>query len=209
MSQNTVQKLQRELNSLFGLTIINIVASSLAMAFGVYFFMPNLISAVTTFTITVEQIGLIILGGLALVVAIRWLVNSAEMIELYSNLSDKFSRQKKDRAIDDEKLTGLIVDLTAAYRENKPTIKLMMIISRIAGIGFGIAAVLSLGSLIAGAMLNVPLWSLAQISTVTINGVMSAVCFLIPHFYRKYSNIWDQRLLHTEKVEAELNKVLG
>ena len=95
MSHSTAQKLQRELNSLFGLTIINIVACSLALAFGVYFLMPNLILVATTLTVSAEQVGLIILGGLALTVAIRWLVSSAEIIEISSDLSSSLSKQKK------------------------------------------------------------------------------------------------------------------
>jgi hypothetical protein len=43
VSSNTAQKLQHELNSLQGLSIINIVANALALAFGAYFAMPTLI----------------------------------------------------------------------------------------------------------------------------------------------------------------------
>ncbi len=209
MSHSTAQKLQRELNSLFGLTIINIVACSLALAFGVYFLMPNLILVATTLTVSAEQVGLIILGGLALTVAIRWLVSSAEIIEISSDLSSSLSKQKKNNTLDEDVLTGLIVKLTAAYRENKSTINLMVTISKIAGVGFGIAAALSLASIIANGVFNIPLWTAAQFSNVAINAVMSAVCFLIPHFFGRYSTVWDQRLMHTEKAEAELEKVLG
>lgn len=209
MSHSTAQKLQRELNSLFGLTIINIVACSLALAFGVYFLMPNLILVATTLTVSAEQIGLMILGGLALTVAIRWLVSSAEIIEVSSDLSSSLSKQKKNNTLDDDVLTGLIVKLTAVYRENKSAIKLMVTISKIAGVGFGIAAALSLVSIIANGVFNIPLLAAAQFSNVAINAVMSAVCFLIPHFFGRYSTVWDQRLMHTEKAEAELEKVLG
>ncbi|MCL5877371.1 MAG: hypothetical protein M1540_06125 [Candidatus Bathyarchaeota archaeon] len=210
MATTTAQKLQHELNSLLGLSIINIVCSALALAFGAYFLMPNLISLATTLTIELNQIGLIILGGLAFAIAIRWLISSAEMIEVNSTLTSSLSEHKKNNTLNDEALTGLIVDMTAAYRENKPTLKLMVTISRIAGVCFGIAAVLALGGVIAGALTNAPLWAnAAQISNVAINLAMAAACFIIPHFFGKYSTVWDQRLAQTAKAEVELQKALG
>jgi len=210
MAISTTQKIQHELNSLFGLTIINIVCSALALAFGAYFLMPNLISVATTLTVDLNQICLMIIGGLAFAVAMRWLVSSAEIMEVNSTLTSRLSEHKKNNTLDDEALTGLIVDMTAAYRENKPTLKVMVTISRIAGFCFGIAAVLALGSVIAGVVSDVPLWaSVLQVSNATISFAMAAACFIIPHFFKKYLQVWDERLNQTAKAEVELKRALG
>jgi hypothetical protein len=210
MAATTTQKLQHELNSLLGLSIINIVCSSLALAFGVYFLMPNLLSVASTLTVELSQIGLIILGGLAFVVAIRWLVSSVEIIDVNSTLSSSLAEHKKNNTLDDEALTGLIVDMAAAYRENKPTLKLMVKISRIASVLFGVAALLALGSAVAGVLANASLWATAaQVSNAAISFATAAACFIIPRFFEKYSTVWDQRLKQTEKAEAELQKMLG
>jgi len=210
MTTNTTQKLQNELNSLQGLSIINIVCNSLALALGIYFLMPNLISMATTQSIQLNQIGLVILGLVAFMVAIRWLVSSAKIIDVTSKLTTSLSRHKKSKTLDDEALTGLIVKMTAAYRENKPTLKLMMTISKIAGVCFAIAAFLALATALTGIASNMPVWStLIQFSNMAISFATAAACFIIPHFFGKYSLIWDERLKETAKAEIELEKHLG
>jgi hypothetical protein len=211
MTANTTQKLQHELNSLQGLTIINIVASAMALAFGVYFLMPNLISAASTGTVNLNQIGLMILGAIAFAVAIRWLISSAEMMDVYSSLTEKLTKHKEDKTlVDDEAVTGLIVDMAAAYRENKPTLKLMTTISKIAGVCFSIAAVLALVNIVSGLFSGVSLFvSLGMTANMAISAAVAVACFIIPHFFGKYSKVWDERLKATAKAEVELEKQLG
>jgi hypothetical protein len=43
--------------------------------------MPNLISMATTKTVALNQVGLVIFGLITFVVAIRWLVSSAKIID--------------------------------------------------------------------------------------------------------------------------------
>jgi NhaP-type Na+/H+ or K+/H+ antiporter len=210
MATNTAQKLQHELNSLQGLSIINLVCSALALAFGVYFLMPNLISLATTQTVELNQIGLIILGGLAFAVAIRWLMSSAKIIDVTSKLTNSLKKHKKNKTLDDDALTGLIVNMTAAYRENKPTLKVMMTISKIAGVLFAVAASLALFTGLVGAFSGVPVWGIvAQIVDAAVSFGTAAACFIIPHYFKKYSQIWDSRLQQTAKVEIELQNQLG
>jgi len=210
MSTNTTKKLQHELNSLQGLSIINLVAAALAMAFGVTFLMPNLLSIATTGAFELYQIGLVILGGLAFVVAIRWLTSTAEIIDFASELRDSLSKHKKDKTLDDEALTGLIVKLTAAYRENKPTLRLMINISKIASVLFALAAILALANMLVGIVTGVELWTaLMQLANVGICFAMAAACFIIPHFFSKYSTVWDKRLNEAAAAEQELEAQLG
>ncbi len=172
--------------------------------------MPNLLSVALTQTVELNQIGLMILGGLAFFVAIRWLISSAKIIEVNSELSAVLSEHKKNNTLDDETLTRLIIDMAAAYRENKPTLKLMVTISKVAAVLFGVAAVLALGSAIAGAVSSAPLWtSVTQVSNAAINFAIATACYLIPHFFARYSTIWEERLKQTEKAEAQLQKMLG
>jgi hypothetical protein len=144
------------------------------------------------------------------VVAVRWIVSSAKIIDVTSKLTTSLSKHKKNKTLDDEALTGLIVKMTAAYRENKPTLKLMMAISKIAGVCFVIATFLALATGLTGIASNVPLWiTLIQFSNMAISFATAAACFIIPHFFGKCSLIWDERLKETAKAEAELEKHLG
>ena len=210
MSTNTVQKLQHELNSLLGLLIINLLCTGLAFAFGVYFLMPNLIQMATTQTIHIDQVGLAILGALAFAIAFRWLISTAELIDVQDDLKTDLRSYKEKPTLDDETLTALIVKMTAAYRENKPTLKRMMTISKVACALFTLAASAAVIGAIAGAITGTPLWntSLMLVNAAICYGV-AAAAYVIPHFFGKYSTIWDARLDAADKAGVQLQKMLG
>jgi hypothetical protein len=121
-------------------------------------------------------------------------------------MKDDYTAKKKT-GIDNESLTGLIVKMTAQYRENKPTIKVMMLISRIAGVCFLISGVFNLATALTNVMTGVPeLDVLIQIIGAGFSFIMATASFVIPHFFGKYSKIWDYRLEETAKAEKELKK---
>ncbi|MGE5187496.1 MAG: hypothetical protein ACM3JE_00555 [Betaproteobacteria bacterium] len=210
MSISTVQKLQQELNSLLGLLIINLLCSGLVLAFGVYFLMPNLIQMATTLTIQLDQIGLAILGALAFAIAIRWLVSTAEMLDIQDELKTDLRSSNEKNTLTDETLTAFIVKMTAAYRENKPTLKRMMTISKIACVLFALGASVAVVGAILGAIAGTPLWntSLMLVNAAICYGV-AAAAYVIPHFFGKYSAVWDIRLDSAEKAEVQLQNMLG
>jgi len=210
MSTITVQKLQHELNSLLGLLIINLLCSGLALAFGAYFLMPNLIQMATTRIINIDQIGLAVLGALAFAIAIRWLVSTAELIDMQDDLKTDLRSHKEKQTLDDETLTALIVKMTAAYRENKPTLKRMMTISKVASALFALGASIAVILAIVGAITGTPLWntSLTLVNAAICYG-LAAAAYIIPHFFGKYATIWDTRLNGVDKAEVQLQKMLG
>jgi len=210
MSTITVQKLQHELNSLLGLLIINLLCSGLALAFGAYFLMPNLIQMATTRIINIDQIGLAVLGALAFAIAIRWLVSTAELIDMQDDLKTDLRSHKEKQTLDDETLTALIVKMTAAYRENKPTLKRMMTISKVASALFALGASIAVILAIVGAVTGTPLWntSLTLVNAAICFGV-AAAAYIIPHSFGKYATIWDTRLNGVDKAEVQLQKMLG
>ena len=210
MSTTTVQKLQQEINSLLGLLIINLLCSGLALAFGAYFLMPNLIQMATTLTIEIDQIGLAILGALAFAIAIRWLISTAEMLDVQDELKTDLRSCKEKQTLDEENLTALIVKMTAAYRENKPTLKRMMTISKVACALFALGASLAVIGAIAGALTGTPLWNtpLMLVNAAICYGV-AAAAYVIPHFFGKYSTVWDARLDAADKAGVQLQKMLG
>jgi hypothetical protein len=210
MSTTTAQKLQNELNSLLGLLIINLLCSGLVLAFGVYFLMPNLIQMATTQIIQIDQIGLAILGALAFAIAIRWLVSTAELIEIQDELKTDLRNHKEKQSLDDETLTALIVKMTAAYRENKPTLKRMMTISKVACALFALSASIAVIGAIAGAITGTPLWNtMLMLGNAAISYGVAAAAYVIPHFFGKYATIWDTRLDGADKAEVQLQKILG
>ena len=207
MATKIATKLKQEINSFMGLTLSNIVFSAVAMAFGISTLVPNVTAMVEAKSVLLTELFLVIIGFLAFAVSIKWLVSSVEMFETASELKEDYA---KNKAFDEEARTGLVVKMLSYYRENKPTIKKMMFISRIAGVCFLISSAFTLATIAINVVAGVQsLNLLTQVSGVTITLAIAVASFIIPHFFGKYSKIWDQRLQETVKVEKELKKQLG
>ena len=81
----------------------------------------------TTRSIMLPELAWAILGGAAFIIGIRWLVATAEVLEIHEQLKEGSENKTEDA------LTEAIVGAMASFREKRGTIKLMMVISRIAG----------------------------------------------------------------------------
>ena len=200
MTTNTTQKLQREANSLLGLSIINLVSSAMVLAFGSSALIPNIITMFNARSILLPELAWAILGGLAFAIGIRWLVATAEVLEIHEQLKEG----SKNKTHDEDALTGVIVDAMASYREKRGTIKLMMTISRIAGVCFLIVGIYTVvNTAITG---GANLWLIAG---AIPNFAIAIAAFIIPHYFSKYQQVWDSRLKESEKAEALLEQKLG
>ena len=199
MTTNTAQKLRRESNSLLGLSIINLVSAAMVLAFGSAALFPNIITMFNARNILLPEFMWAILGGLAFAIGIRWLIATAEVLEIHEQLKEG----SKNKINNEEALTGVIVDAMASYREKRETIKMMVNISRIAGVCFLIAGVYSI---INTALTGGNLWLIAG---AIPNFAIAVAAFIIPHYFSKYQQVWDSRLKESEKAEALLEKQLG
>ena len=197
MTIDTVQKLKREANSLLGLSVINIVSSAMVLAFGSAALFPNLITMAKAQTVLLPEIAWSALGLIAFVIGIRWLIATAEVLEIHEQL-----KEGSKNAQDEDALTGVIVDAMGSYRDKRGTIKAMLLISRIAGVCFLIAGIYS----IVNAAIAGDLWLLAG---VIPNLAIAAAAFIIPHYFSKYQQVWDSRVKETEKAERLLEQQLG
>lgn len=207
MANKIATKLKQEINSFVGLTFSNIVFSALAMAFGISILVPNATAIVEAQSILFPHFVVVIIGFLAFAFSIKWLVSSVEMFETSIELKEDYT---KNKTVDEEAQTGLVVKIMAYYRENKPTIKKMMLISRIAGACFLISGAFTLTTLVINAAVGIQLMELlTQVSGAAISFAIAAASFIIPHFFGKYSKIWDHRLQETAIAEKELKRQLG
>jgi hypothetical protein len=208
MVTETVAKFQRELNSLQGLSIMNIVFGGLTMSLAVSIIVQNILALTEIQSLLLPETVLVILGFVVAGISIRWLVSSAELLSGSADLKDEYSEKKK--GLDEEGLTALIVKMLANYRENKPTIKAMMTVSRIAGVCFIISGAFILATIansVAGGAPAVDI--LLQVLGAAFNFAMATAGLAIPHFFGKYSRVWDIRLEVSAKAEQELRRQLG
>lgn len=154
MANKTSEKLKQEVNSFAGLALINIIFSAVAMGLGISTIISNITSIVATQSVLLSQIVLVVIGVLASVFSIKWLISSAEMFEVSDELKENYT---KNKALDEEVQTGLIVKMMSYYRENKSTIKKMMWVSRIAGFFFLISGAFTIITVVINASTGVQL----------------------------------------------------
>ncbi len=200
-------KLKQEINSFIGLTASNLVFSALAMGLGISIVVPNVTSMVATRSILLPELFLVIFGFLAFSVSIKWLVSSVEMFETATELKEDYA---KNKVFDEEARTGLVVKMMSYYRENKPTFKKMMFVSRVAGACFLISGAFTLTTIAINLATGVQSMDLLiQVSGAAVTFAVAVASFVVLHFFGKYSKIWDNRLEETIKVEKVLKKQLG
>jgi hypothetical protein len=141
---------------------------------------------------------LILIGVLASVFSIKWLISSAEMFEVSDELKEDYT---KNKTLDEETQTGFIVKMMAYYRENKPTIKKMRWVSRIAGFCFLISGAFTIITVVINASTGVQLIDVwMQVLGAFINFAISAVGFIIPHFLASTPRFGIKELKRTQKL---------
>ena len=85
----------------------------------------------------------------------------------------------------------------------------MMSISKIAGACFVIVGAYTLVTALLGRG-DVSSWELfVQVLGAAFNFGIAGASFAIPHFFGKYSKVWDYRLQETSKAEKQLQQQLG
>jgi hypothetical protein len=207
MATKTSEKLKQEVNSFASLALINIVFSAVAMGLGISIIVPNITSIVTTQSVLFSQIVLVVIGGLAFAFSIKWLISSVEMFEVSDELKEDHTKSK---TLDEEAQTGLIVKMMAYFRENKPTLKKMMWVSRIAGLCFLISGAFTIITAVINASTGVQLMDVGtQVLGAFINFAIASAGFIIPHFFGKYTMIWDKRIEKNAEAEVEFRRQLG
>ena len=207
MATKTLVKINRELNSYQGLVTLNLMFGALTMAFGIVFIVQGITGMVEVQGLLLPETVMVTLGGIVGAVAIRWLICSAELLDGLTDLKEDYNKNKA--SLNDENTVSLVVKLTSHYRENKPTIKTMMAISKIAGACFLVSGAYSLVTALIG-IGDASTWEFSlQVLGAGFNFAIAGASFAIPHFFGKYSKVWDYRLEETIKAEKQLQQQLG
>ncbi len=207
MMSVTINKFQRELGSLYALAIINIVFSGLAMALGVSTSVQNIFTLIASKELILSQILRTIISFIAFGVSLRWLISSAEILNEADDIKDNYEEKREN--VTDEVLTGLILQMTSHYRQNKDTIKKLQFVSGVGGICFLISGTLTLVNALPSLIMEPSLWIIAfKILGIALNFGIGIAGLLITHFFYKYSSTWDYRLQKSADAEKELEKHL-
>ena len=147
MEQTTFKRITLEMQSFKGLIITNLIGGAFTIAFSISYAIPKLIPLIEGGALRVEQLPYIGVIASGFVAAINWITKSAELMGEHDEIVKELEGMDP---IDDEAVTGVIVQSLVFYRANQRRIQQLGIISRIVGAFMLLTAVPQVQALLTG-----------------------------------------------------------
>jgi hypothetical protein len=209
MTAKNLVQFKSELNSFFALILLNLVFGALAMAFGMQFIIAS-ITGLMAGQATIEFRALA--GAISLVsfgLGLMWVRSSAKILKGITGIRREF--RNREEPVPDETLTCWIVRLVAHYRENRKTIRTMIIVCTAGGFCF-----LALGIINSLEFISISFAS----ATFTLNSYLlihsaflalgvGLVSLASSFYFTQFSRTWDLRQEEISRREHELAEKLG
>jgi hypothetical protein len=207
MEKDASEKFSRELRSFTALSLMSLAFGATAIMLSISFAVINITPIVQLkpgfYTSTI----FLFLGFLAAAFSIKWLLSS---IEIFNGLNDIRDESKKlGPSPDSEKLTGLIVRLMSMYRQEKPTISRMILLSKLAGVCFIANGVIIATSLFIGLPHMESADVLQSVAGILISLAVGVVGLYLPSSFQRYAATWTVRLQDSDKAEKQLVTLMG
>ena len=207
MADETLSQFNNELNSFFVLVILNMVFGALAMAFGMQFMIASVLGLAGGQSPAIFSVlaGAISLAGFGL--GLSWVLSSAKVLKGITGIRQEYRRCPGP--VPAEILTHWIVRLMAHYRENRETIRRMMVICALGGCAFLAIGVLNLVQGMTWTTGSTATWIQGlPFIAAAINLVIGLSSLLFRRYFRRYSAAWDLRLDETSRSEMILERTL-
>ena len=205
MSNLEWNQCKREVNSLLGITVINIALAGLFMSLGInliidsstQFFSGSTSDAVTLVLGVVS----IIVGGLATVFGLLWVLTAAKMMPGIGSIQKALNSLKTGG--DSSALTGVFVRFLAFYRSKQATVRWMVMFGGIGGFLLVVNGITQLASF------AVRQGTLVEFTgSVVIVGVGVGYLWMT-NLFRSYSSGWKRRLEESRRAELSLDQTLA
>jgi hypothetical protein len=212
---NTFSQFRTEIRHFFLVSLLNLVFAAIALATGVQYVVIAILGqtmdpvmpgfpVIPGFRIFTGAIALICFG-----LGIRWILSTVRIYEGIVAIKDDLRRDGD--AITDERLTCLIVRMLAHYRDNRRTIRTMILVCTLGGVLFfilGIVHSLKVLSVTATGF-AFTLDNLLIIPAMLLTLGISLASLLSSYYFMKFSRTWDRRLHEIEESECTLKTALG
>jgi hypothetical protein len=212
---NTLSQFRTEIRHFFLVSLLNLVFAAIAIATGVQY----VVTAILGQTLDPVMPGLpvipgfrIFTGAIALVcfgLGIRWILSTVTIFEGIVTIKDDLMADGD--AITDERLTCLIVRMLAHYRDNRRTIRTMILVCTLGGVLFfvlGIAHSLKFLSVTATGF-AFSLDNLLLIPAMLLTLGISLASLLSSYYFSKFAQVWENRLHEIGESECALKQKLG
>jgi hypothetical protein len=212
---NPLIQFRTEIRHFFLVSLLNLVFAAIAIATGVQY----VVTAILGQTLDPVMPGFpvipgfrIFTGAIALVcfgLGIRWILSTVRIYEGIVMIKDDL--MSDGDAITDERLTCLIVRMLSHYRDNRRTIRTMILVCTLGGVLFfvlGIAHSLKVLSVTATGF-AFTLDNLLLIPAMLLTLGISLASLLSSYYFSKFSQVWENRLHEIGESECALKQKLG
>ncbi len=207
MTDTTETRFKRELNSFFAVTLLNVVFGAQAVALGVVVVVASVLGTMEAATPALR----VLAGALALAcfgLGIAWIRSSALVLRGVAVIRRPFRRRAGP--VSDEAVTAGIVGMIAHYRENRPTIRRMVLVCAAGGLFFLAQGVVSILGLVAASPAAAPVapsaFTIIPGAGVTIG--LGLAGLLSWYYFTRFSRSWDLRLEETARAEERLRSAM-
>ena len=204
MTDTTETRFKRELNSFFAVTLLNVVFGAQAVALGVVVVVASVLGTMESATPALR----VLAGALALAcfgLGIAWIRSSALVLRGVAVIRRPFRRRAGP--VSDEAVTAGIVGMIAHYRENRPTIRRMVLVCAAGGLFFLAQGVVSILGLVAASASVAPSpFTIIPGAGVTIG--LGIAGLLSAYYFTRFSRSWDLRLEETARAEERLKSAM-
>jgi hypothetical protein len=207
MTDTTETRFKRELDSFFAVTLLNVVFAAQAIGLGMAYVIASVLGTTDVPTPALRMLA----GALALVsfgLGLAWLRSSAHVLRGVAQVRRPFRRRAGP--VSDEVLTAGIVGMIAHYRENRATIRTMILVCTVGGFFFlaqGVVSAVEFASFnLPGGSVTVNVFALIPSALLTLG--IGLVSLLSSYYFTRFSRSWDLRLDETARAEARLKSAM-
>lgn len=207
MTDTVEMRFRRELNSFFAVTLLNVIFAAQAIGLGITYVVASVLGTAEVPTPALR----VLAGALALVafgLGLAWMRSSARVLRGVALVRRPFRRRRDPPS--EEDVTRGIVGMVAHYRENRATVRTMILVCIAGGIFFlvqGLVSALESASLSLSAG-NITLNAFALIPAAVFSLGIGLVGLLSAYYFTRFSRSWDLRLDETARAGERLKSAM-
>ena len=211
MHESALVRFRSEIRHFYIVTVANIIFAAVVMAFGISVIVGEAVSMYETFSTALYVLYSPVVLFIALVAAltgIRWLLTSVRVFEGIEAIKDDLNGMRGE--VPDEALTRLIVRMLSHYRDNRATIRTMILVCTLGGVCsflLGVAVGLEHLSISAdGISFTLDNYLVIPFMLLTIGIALTSLAS--SYYFSRFARVWDERLDRIEESESLLKETL-
>ena len=200
---------RKEVRNFFCISILNIVFATLAIAAGITYLVIAVIGLNAGNPSPVLRVSTGVLAMVSFGLGLSWLLSTTRVFRGVAKIKGDLD-SLKDTGTED-RVTCLIVRMLAQYRENRTTIRKMILVCTTGGCIFfllGIADGLEAFS-ITGTGGEFSMNAISLIPPMLLSLGIAIISLFSSYFFYKFSISWDRRLCEIDDSECTLKLSLG